>query len=209
MATCVSLSLAPPCNRAGFHHRTSTRLLCACLINQQGCYDDGGAGPENGPGLCKLHDPLTALCVNTFSGKRLNGRHIHKDYREENTVQRWTHCEDDTTSSLMGQLEGSSTSDIFLDTFPQQKRAHLDSFLCSSFEMHQMCRKRRSCEILNNLKNMLHVPLSILMVIWPAGNNSENNSALNSLSINSHDSILRTISETSLSLRGLTRVWEQ
>lgn len=98
--------------------------------------------------------------VSTHSAANgLNGRHIHKDYREEITVQRRTHCEDDTTSSLMGQLEGSSTSDIFLDTFPQQKRTHLDSFV---FEMHQMCSLS---EILNNLKNMLHVPLSIVMVI--------------------------------------------
>lgn len=92
--------------------------------------------------------------VSTHSAANgLNGRHIHKDYREENTVQHRTQGEDDTTSSLMGQLEGSSTSDIFLDTFPQQKITHLDSFVCSLFEMHQMCRKRQSCEILNNLKD--------------------------------------------------------
>lgn len=49
-----------PCRRAAFYHR----LLCACLINQQGCHGDGGggAGPKNGPGLCAPWPTYSAVC---------------------------------------------------------------------------------------------------------------------------------------------------
>lgn len=125
---CVSLSLAPPWKLAGFHHRTSTRLLCACLINQQGCHGDGGAGPENGPGLCKHHDPLTAPCVNTFSRKRAEWETHSQGLQggKQSSAERSRNGEDYTTLSLTGQLEGSRTSNIFQDTFPQQKRTHLE-----------------------------------------------------------------------------------
>lgn len=61
----------------------------------------------------------------------------------------------------------------------------------------------------NYLKNLFLVPLSVLIVIWRVRNNRVNGTAQNSLSMNSHDSVLKTVSETSVSLRGLTRVWEQ
>ncbi len=52
----------------------------------------------------------------------------------------------------------------------------------------------------NYLKKLLHVPFSVLVVIWPVENKRENNSAPSLLSFNSRDSVLKTISETSMSL---------